>query len=193
MKKTIFSALSLFACLMLMSAAPNGTAPAANKQIRIGIVNFKQIVESSKMGKQEQANFENLKKQMENVLSEKEKTLNDMATKFNDPDYLDSLSPEAETDLKRKFRAMSQEINQQQQQYMQTLQQTNMKVIQKLSELVTKAATDIAKKENLDVVLNEESSFYYTPTLDISNKIVTLLDADYEKEQKEGKTEAVNK
>lgn len=189
MYQTFIRAICLTGAALLLAipAAYGQQAAASNKTVRVGIVNFKQCVENSKMGKHEQGNFENLKKQMESVLAEKEKSLNEMATKFNDPEYLDSLSPEAETDLKRKFRSMNQEITQQQQQYMQTLQQTNFKVIQKLNELVTKAATSVAKTENLDVVLNEESSFFYNPTLDISSKIITLLDADFEKEQREGR------
>jgi len=193
MKKRFVLALGILGCAaLLMSAAPaapttNPSAPAANKQVRIGVVNFKQCVENSKLGKQEQGNFESLKKQMETVLADKEKTLNDMAEKFNDSDYLDSLSPEAETELKRKFRGLNQEISQQQQQYMQTLQQTNFKVIQKLNEQVTKAASAVAKQENLELVLNEEASFFYGPTLDISSKIIALLDSEFEKDLKEGK------
>lgn len=151
---------------------------------KIALVNFKTCVEQSKVGKQEQANFEALKKQMESVLAEKEKTLNEMAAKFNDEDYLDSLAPEAETELKRKFRSMSQEIGQQQNQYLQTLQQTNMKVIQKLTDLVTKASEAVAKNEKLDIVLNEEACFYCSPNLDVTDKVVKLLDEDFEKAPK---------
>lgn len=191
MKKRFFLPLAAAAaCLLMAAAAPqaaqNGTqAPqtgTANKQPRIGVVNFKQCVEKSKLGKQEQTNFENLKKQMESVLGDKDKTLNDMASKLNDPDYLDSLSPEAETELKRKFRALSQELSGQQQEYMQVLQQTNMKVIQSMNELVTKAASGIAKSEGYDLILNEEGVFSSSPDLDITTKVVAALDNDFDKE-----------
>jgi outer membrane protein len=187
------------AAALLMAAAPgspsgdaeaksksqNAASPA--KDLKVCVVNFKQCVEKSKMGKQEQANFEALKKQMESVLEEKEKTLNEMATKFNDADYLDSLSPEAETDLKRKFRALNQELTQMQSQYMQTLNQTNFKVVQKLNENVAKSAEEIAKKENYDLVLNEEAIYFYKPTLDITSKVVAFLDEIFDKEAKENK------
>lgn len=179
MQKRYFLALAAAASL-LMAAAP---APqAAPKALKIGVVNFKECVEKSKMGKQEQANFENLKKQMESVLGEKDKTLNDMASKLNDPDYLDSLSPEAETELKRKFRALSQELGGQQQEYMQVLQQTNLKVIQGMNDLVAKAADGIAKSEGYDLILNEESVFSSSPELDITNKVVANLDANFDKD-----------
>jgi outer membrane protein len=192
MKKLIGKAVLICTVLCALSATSfaadaASTAATANKlqSLKIGIVNFKRCVEQSKIGKQEQANFEGLKKQMETVLSEKEKSLNEMATKFNDPDYLDSLSPEAETELKRKFRAQNQELAQLQNQYMQNLQQTNVKIIQKLNELVSKAANTLATKEKLDLVLNEETSFFYAPSLDLSSKVITMLDEDFDKQPKE--------
>jgi outer membrane protein len=171
----------------------NTPSPSDSKQLKVGIVSFKICVEQSKLGKQEQANFEVLKKQMESVLAEKEKTLNDMASKFNDADYLDSLSPEAETELKRKFRALNQEISQQQNQYMQTLQQTNFKVVQKLQEEVTKASEAIAKSEKFDLIINDENTFYHAPHLNISSKVIALMDRDFEKNPPDTKDTKDNK
>lgn len=159
------------------------TASADAPNIRI--VNFKSCVEQSKLGKQEQSSFEALKKQMEKVLEEKEKVLTDLGTKANDADYLDSISPDAETELKRKFRTLSQEIAQLQNQYYQALSQTNVKVLQKLNDVVVTAANKIAQQENIDLVLNEESAFFYSPKLDISSKVVKLMDEMFEKEPKE--------
>lgn len=179
-KTFAFSLLCALCYLSTAAAQQNGT----KSQTKIGLVNFKNCVEQSKVGKTEQANFEALKKQMESVLAEKEKSLNEMATKFNDADYLDSLSPEAETELKRKFRNMNQEIQQQQQQYLQTLQQTNLKVIQNLTEMVTKASATVAQKEKFDLVFNEEACFYCSPDLDVTKKVIAILDEEFEKSPK---------
>lgn len=180
---------SLIASVALIALSCFGEAQAAeanNKRIlNIGLVNFKTCVETSKLGKQEQATFDAMKKQMESILGEKEKVLNEMATKFNDPDYLDSLAPEAETELKRKFRALSQEIQQQQQQYYQTLNQANVKILQKISETISKATGEVANEKKLDIVFNEESCFYYSPDLDVSTNVVQKMDIAYDKEAKE--------
>lgn len=175
--------------LILTLVAVSATAFADNvpKEIKIRVVNFKTCVEQSKLGKQEQSTFEALKKQMENVLAEKEKTLNEIATKFEDADYLDSISPDAETELKRKFRGLNQEYTQLQSQYMQALQQTNYKVIQKLTDTVTAAAATVAKENGLDVVLNEEGAFFVNPALDISQQVITLMDQNFDKEPAENK------
>lgn len=179
MKKLHVTLLSMLAAGFLLSAAP------AAAEVKIGVVNFKTCIEQSKQGKQEQSAFEALKKQMEATLEEKEKTLNEIATKFNDPDYLDSLSPEAETELKRKFRALNQELSTQQNQFYQALQQTNFKVVQKLTDAVTKATGTVAEKNKLDIVTNEEASFYYSPTLDYSKQVIAVMDQNFEKETQE--------
>jgi outer membrane protein len=166
MNRKNFVTLISSCALLFASSSYAADAP------KIGTVNFKLCVEESKLGKQEQASFETMKKQMENVVEEKEKVLNELALKLNDPDQLDLMSPEAETELKRKFRALSQELNQLQNQYYQTLQQTNIKIVQTLSDAVTKASDKVAKDMKLDLVVNDETCFFASPALDISPKVV---------------------
>ena len=179
MKKLRYLPISFIFLCSTLAAAETGAKDAS---LKIRVINFKTCIEGSKLGKQEQTSFEALKKQMEGVLTEKEKTLNEMAEKFEDPDYLDSLSAEAETELKRKFRTLSQELTQVQGQYYEALKQTNFKVVQQLNEMVTKAAGAIAKTDNVDIILNEEGAFYVNPALDISGKVITVMDDMYEKE-----------
>lgn len=183
MKKmmTIFNALvAISVGALLCSAAPGTSEPTAPAKIRV--VNFQTCIEQSKLGKQEQTSFEALKKQMESALEEKEKVLNEMASKLEDNDYVDSLSPEAETEMKRKFRALSQEYAQIQNQYLQTLNQTNMKVLQKISEVVSAAAEAIAKQNNYDIVFNDEGTFYAAPAFDISTQVIAYMDQQFDKD-----------
>ncbi len=179
MKK--LSATALLSTLLLLA-----TAPLAAQDTKFGTVNFKLCVEESKLGKQEQASFEAMKKQMETVVEEKEKALNDLAVKLNDPDQLDLMSPEAETELKRKFRALSQEMNQIQSQFYQTLNQANIKIVQSLSENVIKAAEKVAKEMSLGIVLNDETCFYADPKLDVSKKVVVEMDKEFDQGAKSG-------
>lgn len=184
--KSILPLLSLAAACWLVSPSTLCAADTfPTRQLKIAVVNFKTCVEKSKIGKQEQGTFEAMKKQMEAILADKEKSLNEMAGKLSDADYLDSLSPDAETELKRKFRAVSQELSQSQQQYLQTLQQANVKIIQKLAETIGKASQKVAKDLKLDYVLNEDGAFFYSPDLDVSNQVVVEMDVIYEKEMKD--------
>lgn len=167
---------------LLLSTSSVMTAEEANA-LRVGSVDFKTCVEQSKIGKQEQAAFDSMKNQMEKVVAEKENVLNDLANKLNDPDQLDLMSPEAETDLKRKFRALSQELQQLQQQYYQTLSQANMKIIQTLSEQVAKASQKVAEENKLDVILNNETSFYVKESLNVSPKVIVEMDKNFDAEK----------
>lgn len=174
------------ALFALDDSVSNAKAVLAGRQngLKIGVVNFKRVVEESKYGKQEQGNFEALKKQMESILEEKEKTLNEITAKFNDADYVDSLSPEAENELKHKFRLLNQELGQIQSQYYQTLNQANMKILQKLNEMVAEASKKLAKESQLDIILNDDGGFYYAPELDFSKKVISILDVGYDAEVK---------
>lgn len=185
-KRTVTTALSaLFATFILATATINAHETtqdnaSVNRPLKIRVVNFKTCVETSKQGQQEQGSFEALKKQMESVLSDKEKSLNEIAAKFEDPDYLDSLSPEAETEIKRKFRSLNQELTQLQNQYYQALNQTNVKVVQKLTDIVNEASKVVAKQNGFDLVFSDESAFFAAPDLDISTMVVAAMDQKFE-------------
>jgi len=184
---TLVLMTAAFVCSGVVYAADTSKSFEQSKPLRIALVSFKTCVEKSKIGQKEQAAFDAMKKQMESILEGKEKSLTEVSAKFNDIDYLDSLSPDAEADLKRQFRTLNQEFNQQQQQFYQTLSQSNMMIIQKLTDAVTKASTAVAKAQNIDVVLNEESSFFAVAAIDISALVINVMDEAFEKEAKETK------
>jgi outer membrane protein len=166
----------------------NGNSPTS-QSLRIGIVNTKRCLEESKFGKQEQANFEKMKNQMESVLHDKEATLEDIETKLNDDDYMDSISEEAANELRRKKRNIRNEGMQLQNQYLQTLQQTNLKIVQKLTEAIGKASAQIAQDTSsgqpLDAIFTDEACTFYAPHLDVTDRIIAKMNAIFDSEQKE--------
>src|SRR5439155_15684406 len=115
-----------------------------------------------------------IKKQMETTIGTKEKELSELSGKFKD-DYLDTLTPEAEAELKEKFQRLSHDLSQQQNQYYQLLNQANFQIVQKLSESISTAAAKVAKDKGLDFVLNEEVCFYLAPGYDVSTDVVKEL------------------
>jgi len=175
----------LVACgsaMLLTAMSPLYSADkTAAEQVMVGVINFKQCVENSKLGKQEQSSFEALKKQAEQMLQDKEKNLRELASKLDDPDYLDSLTPDAEAELKHRFRYMNQELAQQQQALYQTLSQANFKIVQKLTDAVNEAADKVADKMKLNLVVNEDACFFYAPSLDITDEIIKVLDSSMDK------------
>jgi outer membrane protein len=173
--------------ILLLSTVVSISTPAyaADKLAApsIGIVSFKHCLENSKIGKQEQARFDQMRKQMEQTIEQKEKALKELSPKFSE-EYLDSLTPEAEAELKDTFKNLSQELTQLQNQYYQSLNQTNMQVVQKMYDLITEASKSVAHEKGLDLILNEESCFYKADALDVSAQVVQKLDAATESEKK---------
>lgn len=185
------------ACILSAScfAQPSSQAGTANS-LRIGVVNTKKCLEESKLGKHELANFEQMKNQMESILQEKEKGLEEIETKLSDDDYMDSISSEAESELKRKRRTLRQEALQLRNQYLQTLQHANIRIVQHLTESINKASAQVAQESQqtshpIDVILNDEACPYYNPSLDLSEKVVAKMNFIFDTEQKD--TQSKNK
>lgn len=168
------------------SGSENQQFSQTSGAFRLGVVNAKKCLEESKMGKQEQANFEKMKNQMESVLLDKEKTLEDIESKLNDDDFMDGISDEAASELRRKKRNLRNEGMQLQNQYMQALQQANVKVIEKLQNLVSKASEVVAKKQDLDGIFTDEALTYYNQTkFDVSNSVIEEMNAIFDAESKD--------
>ena len=170
MKKTI----AILFALVMCAAAPS-IAAEKGASIHIGTVNVKAILEKSKFGVQEQARFDGMRKQMEHTLAQKEKELSELAPKFTD-EYLDSLTPEAEAELKEKFNTLSQDLTQKQNEFYQTLQQTQGQIVQKVFEMVADASKVLAKEKGFDVIVNDELCFFRADALDVSDDVIKKLD-----------------
>jgi len=179
--KKLFFCLASFAGAFFSVAAAQDMQPA-----KIGMVSFKKCIEESKAGKKEQAQFDVQRKDMELSLEKKQKELNELAPKFSD-EYLDSLTPEAEKQLKDKFQSLSQELTEQQNQYYQVMDQAHYQIMQKLYEMIGKAAEGVAKERKLDFVLNDEVCFYKTVASDVSADVIKKLDEMFDKTEKEKK------
>ena len=179
MRKHLFSAAALFAVMA-------GPAFADDAPV-IGVVNFSNCITDSKAGKKEQENMENLRKQMSSLIENTEKELREIAAKFEDTEYLDSLSPKAEEDLKVKHQTLQEDLGRYQQQFYQVLQHANYQMVQKMSVTIATASERIAKNKKLDYVMNREACFYIRPDLDVTEMVVAEMDRTYEDEAKSKK------
>lgn len=167
----------------LTTLAIAGTVHAADAP-HLGTVNFGNCVSNSKLGKQEQASFENLKNQMSALLEDTEKQLNEITAKFNDPEFLDGLSPEAEEEMKNKFRVLNEDLSRYQNQYYQVLNQANMRVVQSLSTSVNTASEKVAKDKKLEMIMNKDACFYSLPFLDVTDLVIAEMDRNFDIEAK---------
>lgn len=152
------------------------------KDSSYGIVNFSACMTESKYGQQEQKAFNKLREQMNSLITDIEKQLNEIATKFQDPDFVDRLSPEAEQEMKARFQSLNEELNHTQNQYLQIMQEKNMEVMRTMDHHVLNASEIVAKKRDLLLVLRKEACFFYKPSLDITSPVIEEMNKNYDKE-----------
>ncbi|MBS0654326.1 MAG: OmpH family outer membrane protein [Verrucomicrobia bacterium] len=162
---------------------------AAQEPSKIGVVNFKNCMENSKLGKQEISRLEEVQKQLETTLKAKQKEYDDMSLKFNE-EYLDTLTPKAEEELKERFESLSREISQLQNQFYSLLNQAQYQVIGKLTQTVSEAATVVAKQKGLQLALNDDACLFSAPELDITPHVIAEMDVQFAKEAEKTKAAA---
>lgn len=170
----------------LVAALIAGTSLSADT-LMTGVVNFNACVSDSKIGKKEQENFESLRKQMATMIENTENQLKEIATKCEDAEYLDSLTPKAEEDLKVKFQSLQEELSRYQNQFYQVLQHANQQVVQKMNSAIAVASKEIAEKSKLDYVINKEACFYTRPGLDVTSMVIAEMDKKFDLEAKQSK------
>jgi outer membrane protein len=151
---------------------------------KVGIVNMENVFMETKLGKQEQASFETMRKQFASLLEDTEKQLRDLNEKLSDKDTLDGLSPEAEAEMKNKFAQLSEEMNRYQQQYYQFMQQGNQKIGQAIFGGITQASEKLAAAKGYTMILNKQACFYSAPTLDVTTDMIKEMDKNFEEEAK---------
>lgn len=163
-------------------------AASVDNSLNIGIVNTKKCLENSKLGKEEQANFEKLKNQMETRLQEKKQALDEIEAKLDNSDWIDGVSDEAVNKLIRERKAIRLEGEQLQNQYMQTLQQVNMSIVQKLTDSINEACKELAKRgyqgKKPAIILTDEACTYFDASFDYTNPIVAIMDELFVSEKK---------
>jgi outer membrane protein len=162
---------------------------AAEKNLNIGIVNFAKCIESSKHGQHEQKQFETIKLQIQKSMQDQEQELTTTTGKLQDKDFMDSLSPEAEKELKVKYQAQAEDLQRSQSQYYQIMQQANMRLMHTIADLINEASSAVAKKAHLSLVLNKDAAFHFADTLDITEEVIKEMDNKFAKDEKAAQVE----
>ncbi|MBM3183958.1 MAG: OmpH family outer membrane protein [Chlamydiae bacterium] len=173
-----------FLGICALAIAPLAAIGASEKSLNVGVVNFGKCVEASRHGQFEQKQFESLKNQMQKAIHDLDEQLSATATKLQDKDFLDSLSPEAEKELKQKFQNLGEEMQRYQAQYYQVMQQANMRVMHTIADLINEASEIVAKKSQLSLVLNKDAAFHCASALDITDEVISEMDKKFDKEGK---------
>lgn len=170
---------------------PSATPTFSNQSApKIGVLNTRRCLEESKLGKQERATLEKMKNQMETVLKDKEKAIHGIENKLRDEDYMDSISDDAERELRHKKKVLMEEGMELNRQFSDNLEMTNMKIMQTIIEAINKASKEVVqdlanKNQNIEIILTSEACTFYNPSNDLTDEVLAKMDATFEKDQKE--------
>lgn len=175
--------LTLAALVTFSSARLSASEPEAN----FGVVNFATCITESKYGKFEQKNLDSIQKQMSSMIEDTEKQLREISSKFEDSEFLDSLSPKAEEELLLKKQALEEDLNRYHSQRYQILQQANYQLFHRISASITKASEAVAKNNKLGFVVNKEACFYYSPKTEVTQLVIDEMDKNFEVDKKQGR------
>jgi outer membrane protein len=170
MKKGLVGAA--LGCALMMGSLQAADMP-------VGIVNFRKVIDDSKLGKQELATFEQMRDQMAGSLEKGQKELQEMAAKLGDQEYMDGLSEQAQKELGGKFQERNSELMQTQNQCYQILNQAQTRMVQGIMEQAGSASKQVAKDNGLKMVIADEAVFYYAPELDVTKQVVAAMDAQF--------------
>lgn len=174
MKSTKIIINSLFIAVFLTAFA------YASDALSVGVVNFSTCIEKSYLGQEEKEKLESLRTEMISVLEQKQKEFQEVAEKLNNPDYMDTITQEAEAKLQEKAQQLSQELQMAGQQTQQALQQAEMKMYQTIRAQINKASEYIAREKNLDFILDEMGTFYCKRPADITPLVIKELNRHFQ-------------
>ena len=160
------------------------SAFAAEPAMTFGIVNSMTCFNESKLGKQEQANLEGMKKQMSSLMEDTEKKLSEITTKLNDAEYLDGLSPEGEAELKANYQSLSEQIGPLPEPILPSAEPSAHEDWANCGREHHAASEKVAKQKKLTMIVNKDACFFYNAQLDISPLIVTEMDKLFDEEAK---------
>jgi Skp family chaperone for outer membrane proteins len=183
MKKLIFLAAVSSVCVQLCAAEPQ----------KIGVVNLNTCVVDSKLGKQEQNALETLRKQFVSLMEETDKKARDIETKLEDKDYMDGLSKEAEESLRNELAQRQEELGRYQQQFYQFMNQSQYKMFQTIVSGINQAADQIAAAKGFDLIINKESCFFSSPSIDVTADVIKEMDQHFEEAKKNESADTAGK
>jgi len=172
MNKYLFSAL-------ISSLAITGSAFAADNEV-IGVVNFASCITESKAGRQEEENLKAMRDQMSKMAENTEKELKELTAKLEDTEFVDSLSPKAEEEMRQRVQTLQDDLARYQSQFYQFLQHAQYQMYQKMSANIAKAAEKVAEEQGLAYIINKEACFFIRKDRDVTAYVIAQMDKDSE-------------
>lgn len=146
----------------------------------ISVVDYGQCISESRYGVAEQKAVDKIRTQLSTLITDTDKEIAELNTKFDDTTFLDSLSPKAEEELRARHQTLMEDRQRYQWQFGQILQQASYQLMHKISAQIARASEKLALEKDIDYVINKEACFYFRPSLDLTQAVIAEMDKNFE-------------
>jgi len=175
MRKFLIAALSA-AALAFFAGSTNAADAPASGTAKIGVVEYQELISSSKAGKSLTEQVNKQRESFKNEFSKIEKDLNDLKKKLED-DKANQNTPEFAT-KRKEFESKMLNAQKLVQQKNRALEKGTAEAVLELRRAVVKVVSDIASRENYSLVLSRDNVIIAEKDMDITDEVRTQLDKD---------------
>jgi outer membrane protein len=142
-------------------------------ELKIGMVDFQQVVEKSQPGQRVEAGLKKEGERMEAELKKDKEELQSLKDKMEREAMV--MSREAREEKEIEFRVKARNLQEKDQRYRQEFVGKQREEIDKLRKVVLEIAQEIGKKENFTMIVSKVGVLYNDPAVDLTDKVVQLL------------------
>ena len=158
---------------ILIVMALNLGFSAAAAELKVGVVDFQQIVEKSEPGQKVEAGLKQEGERMEAELTKDKEELQALKEKMEREAMV--MSREAREEKEIEFRVKARNLQEKDQRYRAEFVGKPRQEIDKLRKVVLEIVQEIGKSEGYTLVLSKVGVLYNEPAVDLTEKVVKLL------------------
>ena len=149
----------------------NLTSPSCGAESgKMGIVDLQKVMQESEKGKQAFESFQKELKEKKEKLESEEKEIEKLKKEVLEglPNWSDEVRDSKQEEFNNKLKDYHDEKDDFDEQIKKENFELNKKIVNEIMDVIDK----IAKKENYTIIFETESVIYFSPRLDITEKII---------------------
>ena len=161
----------VFLMVLLLLVSLSLCAQAAD--LKIGMLDFQQVVEKSEPGKRIEAGLKKEGERMEAELTKDKEELQALKEKLEREAMV--MSREAREEKEIEFRVKARNLQEKEKRYRGEFVAKQRQEVNKLRTVVLEIVQELGKKEGFTLVLSKVGVLYNDSAVDLTDKVVTLL------------------
>ena len=159
--------------LILIALALNFGFGAQAAEVKIGVIDFQQVVEKSEPGQRVEAGLKKEGERIEAELTKDQDELKALKEKMEREAMV--MSREAREEKEIEFRVKARNFQEKEQEFRKMYVEKRNKEVNNLRKVVVEIAQEIGKKEGFTMVMSNAGVLYNDPAIDLTDKVVAML------------------